>query len=171
MLTLPTQEELDKLREAAEGVPDHIRLKGWFAGKEQFGQQFVYADDFRGMGRQHIASLPASKGYFGTMADFIAAANPAHVLALLDLIAAQQKQIAEQGWISVDERLPPNYEEVMIWSNPTDYIMTAEIYGTSASGNPVWKYGEYQSGWGHETIEMTSPVTHWQPLPPPPEQS
>lgn len=68
-------------------------------------------------------------------------------------------------WISVDERLPARYEEVIVWPHPTDYCMTAELYGESASGRPVWKYGEYITGFGHEVNEITSPVTHWMPLP------
>lgn len=65
-------------------------------------------------------------------------------------------------WISVDDRLPPKYEEVIVWPHPTDYCMTAELWGENASGNPVWKYGEYVNQWGHENVEITwGPITHW----------
>ncbi len=73
------------LRELAEGVEDHLTLKGWFAsGKAVFGDYHVYADDFRGMGRQHICVVPADKRYFGKLHEFIAAANPKAIIALLD---------------------------------------------------------------------------------------
>lgn len=98
--------------------------------------------------------------------DFIAAANPAAILALIADLEAMRK---DAGWISVNERLPSKYTEVMVWPHPSDYCLTAELYGESASGNPVWKYGEYTNGWGHENIEITRPVTHWMPLPQPPK--
>ena len=72
---------------------------------------------------------------------------------------------AGDAWISVEDRLPKPYEEVIVWPHPTDYCMTAEFYGRSASGRPVWKYGEYENGWGHSNVEITAPVTHWQPKP------
>lgn len=75
------------------------------------------------------------------------------------------RQDATQGWISVTEQLPANYTEVFVWPYPTDYCMTAEFWGLNASGNPVFKYGEYTKGWGHEVIEATYPISHWMPLP------
>jgi hypothetical protein len=80
-LTIATNE----LRNLAEGIEDHITLKGWFtSGKPAFGDHYVYADDFRGMGRQHICLVPADKRYFGKLHEFIAAANPKAIIALLD---------------------------------------------------------------------------------------
>jgi hypothetical protein len=74
-----------ELRALAEGIEDHLTLKGWYtSGKPVFGEYHVYADDFRGMGRQHICDVPADKRYFGKLHEFIAAANPKAIIALLD---------------------------------------------------------------------------------------
>jgi hypothetical protein len=90
--------DLDAIEAAARGVPDHIRQQGWFVGPPSFGQQYVYAGNAEGNGKQHIASLPRDKGYFGTLAEFIAAANPQSVLALIALArrAAQPVETAVQ---------------------------------------------------------------------------
>lgn len=76
----------------------------------------------------------------------------------------------EKGWISVAERLPAKHAEVIVFPYPSDYCMTAEMQGESASGNPIWKYGEYTNGWGHEWVELTRPVTHWMPYPDDPSE-
>ncbi|MGB9110920.1 MAG: hypothetical protein WCC39_19705, partial [Telluria sp.] len=94
--------DLDKLEALAKSVPEHIQLKGWFVEKPHFGHQHVYADDFKGYGRQHIATLPAHKKYFGSMAEFIAKFNPATVRALIDLARRAQPRVTEQA-----SELPP----------------------------------------------------------------
>lgn len=68
-------------------------------------------------------------------------------------------------WIRCSDRLPRQWHEVIVWPHPTEYCMTAEVVGTSASGNPVWVYGEYVTGFGHESTEMTQKVTHWMEKP------
>ncbi|PUA19627.1 DUF551 domain-containing protein [Glaciimonas sp. PCH181] len=65
------------------------------------------------------------------------------------------------GWISVDERLPNRYVEVIVWPNPTVYCMTAIL------GRDGWAYGEYIPHFGCKVINCGN-VTHWQPLPLPP---
>ena len=97
--------DLDRLEALAKAVPEHVQRNGWFVGKPQFGHQHVYADDFKGQGRQHIASLPAGKTYFGSMADFIAAANPATILALISQARASQT-VATNKWQSAPTSAP-----------------------------------------------------------------
>ncbi|MES2634079.1 MAG: hypothetical protein V4669_13980 [Pseudomonadota bacterium] len=83
------------LRELAEGVPAHIQGSGWFATRQRDGFRSVYADNFKGMGRQAIASIPSDRGrYFGTLSDYIAAACPRTVLRLLDRIDELELQLA-----------------------------------------------------------------------------
>ncbi len=83
------------LRQLAEGIPSHIQSSGWYAAAQRHGYRTVYADDFSGMGRQHIAGVPSDKGrYFGQLADFIAAACPRTVLRLLDRIEELERAIA-----------------------------------------------------------------------------
>lgn len=84
----------------------------------------------------------------------------ASLSVLRAIIAAHEA--AKPGWVSIAERLPKKYEEVMVWPQPTGYCMTGEL------GDSGWTYGEYETGWGHVDSMMSDP-THWMPLPPPPD--
>ena len=82
-----------ELRELAESIEDHLTLRGWYTStKPVFGEYIVYADDFRGMGRQHICDVPAGKSYFGKLHEFIAAANPKAIIELLDRLEELEAQ-------------------------------------------------------------------------------
>lgn len=89
MTTTPTSSpelpDLDKLEALADAMPEHLQLKGWYVAAPSFGQQHVYADNFKGQGRQHIASLPVHKTYFAGLAEFIAAFDPPTVKRLIAL--------------------------------------------------------------------------------------
>ena len=138
-------------------------------------------------------------------AEFIAAANPATVLALLGELETAKKRIAEleaepvsqtyklnelsgnspvtpDGWISCSERMPVIGE--INWRTSFPLLVTCEIgvipayYGfVSVNGDRHYgfmeslKYGD-DSGGHPQTNEygLISNVTHWMPLPEPPEQ-
>ena len=87
MLTPPTQEELSKLREAAEAATPGP----WHAP----GLGELHAENHDEIAQ--ILYAHSDEGFCGTDADanFMAAANPATVTALLDLIDAQKKLIAD----------------------------------------------------------------------------
>ncbi len=91
---LPDRELLRKL---AEAIPAHIQTSGWYATAQRYEHRTVhaevYGDDFRGMGRQAIASVISSRTYSGPLADYIAAACPRTMLALLDRIAALESAL------------------------------------------------------------------------------
>jgi hypothetical protein len=82
--------------------------------------------------------------------------------------AALAKQVPAQEqdkWVSVNDRLPELYTEVMVWPHPTDYCNTAEM------DRKGWYYGEYVQHHGHENVRLDwLRVTHWMPLPPAPAQ-
>jgi hypothetical protein len=64
-------------------------------------------------------------------------------------------------WISVDERKPPKYEEVLIAFRDTPLPATGQY---TASPHDTW-------GWSFPSEndpEDTGPITHWMPLPEPP---
>jgi hypothetical protein len=83
------------LRKLAEGVPAHVQSSGWYASRQRDGMRSVYADNFRGMGRQAIASICSDSGrYFWTLADYIAAACPRTTLRLLDRIEELEARLA-----------------------------------------------------------------------------
>ena len=70
--------------------------------------------------------------------------------------AAMQAELA--GWISVGDRLPPNWHEAIVWPNPTDYCMTAWI-----EPGKGWIYNVMETG--HGQAEYACTVTHWMPVP------
>lgn len=80
-------ERIAALKEAIAGLPEHWHQWQWRADdKPVFGEKFVrsvYGDNGHGMGRQVVAAVPADRFYFGTVADFIAAANPDTIIMLL----------------------------------------------------------------------------------------
>jgi len=83
------------LRQLAEGVPAHIQASGWYAHRQRDNFRSVYADNFRGTGRQAIAAICSDSGrYFGTLADYIAAACPRTMLRLLDRIDELERDLA-----------------------------------------------------------------------------
>lgn len=86
---MPTNEEL---RVLASAVPEHIQLSGWYIGKPAFGHRYLYADNFRGMGRQWVCDFPSDKGYFDGLADYVAAVHPRTVIRLLDRIEELEAQ-------------------------------------------------------------------------------
>lgn len=89
---MPDRETLRKL---AQGVPEHVQSSGWYASRQWDGFRSVYADNFRGTGRQAIASICSDNGrYFGTLADYIAAVCPRTVLRLLDRIDELEAKLA-----------------------------------------------------------------------------
>jgi len=84
---------IERLRALAQGVPQHVVNYGFRLSKRPVGGDwFLYTDNLKGMGRQHIASIPADRSYFGTLHEFMAAASPVEVLALVRRVEA-----AEQG--------------------------------------------------------------------------
>ncbi len=88
------------LRKLAEAIPAHIQTSGWYATRQRYEHRTVhsvYGDNFRGMGRQAIASVISVGDYSGPLADYIAAACPRTMLALLDRIAELEAAIASAG--------------------------------------------------------------------------
>ena len=84
----------DLLRKLAEAIPAHIQCSGWYATAQRYDSRTVhavYGDNFRGMGRQAVASVISAGSYSGPLADYIAAACPRTMLALLDRIAELEK--------------------------------------------------------------------------------
>ncbi|HCN5898214.1 TPA: ead/Ea22-like family protein [Escherichia coli] len=118
-------------------------------------------------------------------AEFIAAANPATVLALLGELEAAKKRIAEleaepvsqtcklnepsgnspvtpDGWISCSERMPNDKQYVWCWG---------KSYGWTECDTFEGYYDWSRNKWWAVTDdgeEPASKVTHWMPLPEPP---
>jgi hypothetical protein len=83
--------DLDALRRILDDVPSHLINHGFTLGGGPVGGDWhLYSDNYRGMGRQYIASLPAGKHYFGGLAQFMEAFDPITVRHLLDRVAAAE---------------------------------------------------------------------------------
>lgn len=90
-LVCPTPTDAE-LRALAEAVPERFLCSGWYLGKPRFGRRFLYADDFRGMGRQWLADFgPIGNG----VPEYLTATTPRTVLRLLDRIAELEARLAE----------------------------------------------------------------------------
>ena len=66
--------------------------------------------------------------------------------------------VTVQEWISVDDRLPEPWKQVLIYSRH-DFCESAFYIGVP---------GKWRVTWNHEMLDADS-VTHWIPLPEPPK--
>ena len=66
--------------------------------------------------------------------------------------------VTVQEWISVDDRLPEPWKQVLIYSLH-DFCESAVYIGVS---------GKWRVTWNHEMLDADS-VTHWMPFPRPPK--
>ena len=66
--------------------------------------------------------------------------------------------VTVQEWISVDDRLPEPWKQVLIYSRH-DFCESAFYIGIP---------GKWRVTWNHEMLDADS-VTHWMPLPQPPK--
>lgn len=71
-------------------------------------------------------------------------------------------------WISVEDRLPEN-EKVVICYTPCDGYMFVGFYRTSKSKSYEWSSWQIITAM-RSTKTITKKVTHWMPLPEPPEE-
>lgn len=120
--------------------------------------------------------------------EFIAAANPATVLALLGELEAAKKRIAEleaelvsqtyklnelsgnspvtpDGWISCSERMPEKGQNVLISVNFDSSLVEPLICSARYTGSTFRR--------GDATIKPGNGIeqaTHWMPLPEPPQE-
>ena len=72
------------------------------------------------------------------------------------------------NWISVEDRLPKNGDRVLVFP---DYILCQ--YGTEEFGGDILGIENefsYFSEYNDEDRKPDFPVTHWAPLPKPPNQ-
>ena len=85
----------------------------------------------------------------------------------IELYPSEREELADgliangvtvQEWISVEDRLPEPWEQVLIYSRH-DFCESAFYIGVP---------GKWCSTWNHEMLDADS-VTHWMPMPNPPK--
>ena len=100
--------------------------------------------------------------------------HPTKLIAMLneaaDALEAKDREIAElkkREWVPVSERLPEPNEPILV-ANPLDGGVQCAVYdgGDINDGD-----GEGFNAWCGYTQHILSGVTHWMPLPEPPEQT
>ena len=70
----------------------------------------------------------------------------------------------DNNWISVEDRLPDNYNPVLCLNEKSGKQMVCEKYHTITDISHKFVYN-------HEGLYYGFSATHWQPLPSPPKQS
>jgi hypothetical protein len=66
-------------------------------------------------------------------------------------------------WIPVSERLPEEWDDVLVVSGEAGFIEVAVYLGDCGEKKIPWRVS-----WNHEFLKY--PVTHWMPLPEPPKE-
>jgi len=79
-------------------------------------------------------------------------------------LAAAPAVSAPAGWVSVNDRLPPKYTEVMIAFAGSALPSTGQYTDNKRDSEDGWSYPSENSG---DDTDWT--VTHWRPLPEHPE--
>lgn len=87
--------------------------------------------------------------------------DPLGALFVAQSALRQSQAQQESQWISVEERLPEKFVDVLVHPRPTDYICEAAWLGDA------WYWSDYELNFGVITNKCV--VTHWMPLPPAPE--
>lgn len=135
----------------AEQQSERERFEAMLAATEPFVKLFQQADANRDQPMDGNSSIDAQIA----------------VRDLRRLVYAARAAISHpstpQGWISVEDRLPTPWEDVLIYPRPTDYCCEGQV-----DHKGKWSYAEYVTHFGQETHRIQP--THWAPMPAPPEQ-
>lgn len=79
-----------------------------------------------------------------------------------------QAKAAQSGWISVEDRLPPLDEEVIVSACGIVFNTWRHLATYKDSDGVEYKKQEWYLGYEYD--EDDCPITHWQPIPPPTQE-
>ncbi|MER8394026.1 hypothetical protein NKH10_19240 [Mesorhizobium sp. M1340] len=166
--TLP--DRLNGLKAALAGLPEHWRQWQWSAdAKQSFGEKYVrvVGDSGYGMGRQYIAAIPAGpKTYFGTVAEYIAAANPDTITMLLsayeslssdavrDVVAERRRQLDAEGMTAAHDDVEYSTGEM---------AQAASVYASYASSDGKLRAAQRFRDAGRAPATWPWAVSWWKP--------
>ncbi len=69
--------------------------------------------------------------------------------------------MSTDNWISVEKQMPEDYERVILYTK----------WNSCHFGKKEWKQGHNPDYWETDNGDLNmNDVTHWQPLPPPPNK-
>ena len=105
--------------------------------------------------REKLVEQAISHFWYGVSHDIFS--EPVKTYAKLAIEALEKENgVTVQEWISVKDRLPKPWEQVLIYSRH-DFCESAFYIGVP---------GKWRVTWNHEMLDADS-VTHWLPLPQP----
>ena len=91
--------------------------------------------------------------------------DPYHVISAVAVLDKTPNLTPPNEWVSVEERLPENYTDVLCWYEYFRYGDYNRMYQTYGIGYCI------NGQWGGEVSNGTKcKVLYWQPLPAPPDR-
>ena len=107
--------------------------------------------------REKLVEQAISHFWYGVSHDIFS--EPVKTYAKLAIEALEKENgVTVQEWISVKDRLPEAWKQVLIYSQ-YDFCEAAVYIGVP---------GKWRVTWNHDMLDADS-VTHWMPLPRPPK--
>lgn len=107
--------------------------------------------------KEKLVEQAISHFWYGVSHDIFS--EPVTTYAKLAIEALEKENgVTVQGWISVKDRLPEAWKQVLIYSQH-DFCESAVYIGVP---------GKWRVTWNHEMLDADS-VTHWMPLRKPPK--
>ena len=114
--------------------------------------------------REKLVEQAISYFWYGISCDIFS--EPVTTYAKLAIEALEKKKesgVTVQEWISVKDRLPEEWTNVLVYSGGNYDVL---MYRPNRRETLCFMY---QDECGHWTEKHSPPVTHWMPLPEPPK--
>ena len=89
-----------------------------------------------------------------------------HIAATVNAINIVKQHQAESGWISVDERLPPDNMMVLAYC----HIRKATGYAF-VSNQQAWSFYHFTKNSENQAWAMANDISKWMPIPQPPSEA
>lgn len=87
-------------------------------------------------------------------------------------VEARVREKMGDGWVACNERMPPIGEEVLVWLAQPSWgqpRVALDTWDEQHEAPVAWSSATIPVGPGWDSSAEWERVTHWRPLPPPPE--